>query len=511
VTFVDNGDGTATLSGTPAAGTQATYPITITATNGVAPDATQSFSLVVNPAPAAPAITSAATTTFTVGAAGTFTVTTTGNPTAAISESGALPGGVTFVDNGNGTATLSGTPAAGTQGTYPITITASNGVAPNATQSFSLVVNAVTAAPAITSANSADFAEASVGSFTVTATGIPTPTLTEAGTLPTNVTFVDNHNGTATLSGTPPVGTAGVYTITITAHNGVLPDAVQTFTLTVSAAVIQSTGFGYLAGVPGDGTAQTFVHNLYRELLGREPDAGGDAFWVAYVQQHDTAAGHQAVIQDFLNSPEYKAHYVTTLYQVFLGRSPDAGGLQFWTDKLGNPGTPGGHNGSADEKFVLAAIVGSDEFYLDAGGTPQGFVNALYQDLLGRAADAGGSAFWTAQVQARPTDRDGIVRDFLSEPETEHKLLDSFYPAPGGTASNPLPPPGSCVTACSYDLAVITGDGWENLFLQGPFDSQPQGNDQFFAALAGGAAWDDIQLELLFTDQFYTNGNRPVT
>ena len=57
MTFVDNGDGTATLAGTPAAGTGGTYPLTITAANGVLPDATQSFTLTVDQAPA---ITSAA-------------------------------------------------------------------------------------------------------------------------------------------------------------------------------------------------------------------------------------------------------------------------------------------------------------------------------------------------------------------------------------------------------------------------------------------------------------------
>ncbi len=49
VTFVDNRDGTATLAGTPAAGTADTYPLTITAANGTTPDATQSFTLTVPP------------------------------------------------------------------------------------------------------------------------------------------------------------------------------------------------------------------------------------------------------------------------------------------------------------------------------------------------------------------------------------------------------------------------------------------------------------------------------
>ena len=90
----------------------------------------------------APAITSANTATFTVGSAGSFTVTTTGVPSVtSITRSGALPAGVTFVDNGHGTATLAGTPAAGTGGTYPLTITASNGIAPDAVQPFTLTVS----------------------------------------------------------------------------------------------------------------------------------------------------------------------------------------------------------------------------------------------------------------------------------------------------------------------------------------------------------------------------------
>ena len=92
------------------------------------------------PATQAPTITSAPAATFVVGTAGRFTVTTIGSPTPAITESGALPSGVTFTVNGNGTATLAGTPAAASNGTYPLTFTAANGVVPNATQNFTLTV-----------------------------------------------------------------------------------------------------------------------------------------------------------------------------------------------------------------------------------------------------------------------------------------------------------------------------------------------------------------------------------
>ena len=87
-----------------------------------------------------PVITSSDQASFTTGSSGTFTVTSTGSPTAFVSESGALPNGVSFVDNGDGTATLSGTPATGSAVSYPIGITAGNGVSPDATQSFTLTV-----------------------------------------------------------------------------------------------------------------------------------------------------------------------------------------------------------------------------------------------------------------------------------------------------------------------------------------------------------------------------------
>jgi hypothetical protein len=232
VTFTDNHDGTATLAGTPAAGTGGTYAFTITASNGINPTATQSFTLTVGQAPA---ITSAASTTLTVGTSGNFTVTTTGFPVDTISDGSAtLPGGVTFTDNHNGTATLTGTPATGSGGVYDFTITANNGVSPVGSQGFTLTVDQ---APAITSADATGFTVGAPGSFTVATTGFPVDAISDGGaTLPSGVHFIDNHDGTATLSGTGAPGTVGTYPFTITASNGVTPAATQSFTLTVGQA-----------------------------------------------------------------------------------------------------------------------------------------------------------------------------------------------------------------------------------------------------------------------------------
>ena len=236
VTFTDNGNGTATLAGTPATGTGGTYPFTIGASNGISPNATQSFTLTVDEAPS---ITSGDSATFSEGNAGSSTITTAGYPTAALSENGALPSGVTFIDNGDGTATLAGTPAAGSRGSYQITINATNGVSPDASQTFTLTVNA---APAITSDSTTTFNENSAGTFTVVSNGAPTAALSENGALPSGVTFTDNGDGTAILAGTPATGSQGTYPITITASNGVSPDATQDFALVVDGPPTITSG-----------------------------------------------------------------------------------------------------------------------------------------------------------------------------------------------------------------------------------------------------------------------------
>lgn len=204
-----------------------------------------------------PAITSGSGTTFIEGTSGSFTVVSTGSPTSSMSETGSLPSGVTFTDNGDGTATLSGTPASGSAGVYPITITASNGVPPDATQSFTLIVDA---APAFTSANSTTLTTCSAGSFTITTTSYPVASLSESGMLPPGVTFFDNGNGTATLSGIPSV--SGSYPITLTATNGVSPDAVQNFTLIVNGGPACPTVTSLTSNTsgPGGGGTNVVVH-----------------------------------------------------------------------------------------------------------------------------------------------------------------------------------------------------------------------------------------------------------
>ena len=182
---------------------------------------------------AAPSFSGGTTAYFTVGTSGTsFGISTTGYPVATFSH-GALPSGLQFTDNGNGTATISGTPNPGSGGVYTVQVTATNSVG-SPSETITIYVDQ---APTITSPSSTTFASGSLGSFTVT-TGqgsYPVPSLTQSLTLPSWLTFHDNGDGTAFITGTPPPSGATSVPLTITAANGIGSNAVQNFTLYISA------------------------------------------------------------------------------------------------------------------------------------------------------------------------------------------------------------------------------------------------------------------------------------
>ena len=203
------------ISGTPLV--TGTYTIDVNANNGVG-SVTQEFTLSV--APAAPRFTSLNHATFTVGVTGSFTVTATGYPHPKFSSS-TLPSGLTLVSHNNNTATLSGSPAAGTGALHVVVLTAKS-TSGTARQSLNLYVDQ---APKFISGATISGPVGTVFSFTIKTTGYPPPTITSTP-LPAGVTLTDHTNGTATLDGTY---LAATQTITFTAANGTAPNATQVF------------------------------------------------------------------------------------------------------------------------------------------------------------------------------------------------------------------------------------------------------------------------------------------
>jgi hypothetical protein len=140
--------------------------------------------------------------------------------------------------------------------------------------------------PLFTSQNNATFKLNGHSAFTVNTGGFPIPSITESGTLPNGVNFVDNGNGTGNLSGIATQ--SGTFPITFTASNGIGSPAVQDFTLTVAGPIISlnptSINFGrVLQGttatqtvmVTNTGTTNLNILNLAFKV---GPGESGDTF-----------------------------------------------------------------------------------------------------------------------------------------------------------------------------------------------------------------------------------------
>jgi hypothetical protein len=165
------------------------------------------------------------------GSCGSGTITATAGSSTISLSGGTLGAGGSCNFSVNVTATATGT-INDTTGN----ITSNEGGTGGTSNTASLTVNSgSSSSPTINSNNSDNFFVAVPETFTVSANGNPTPSLSVTGALPTGVTFTDNGNGTGSLQGTPASGTAGNYTPTFTASNGVGSNATQSFSLTVTS------------------------------------------------------------------------------------------------------------------------------------------------------------------------------------------------------------------------------------------------------------------------------------
>jgi hypothetical protein len=93
--------------------------------------------------------------------------------------------------------------------------------------------------------------------------------------------------------------------------------------------------------------------------------------------------------------------FVTSLYLNLLNRAPDAGGLAFYVGEINN---------GVSNQTVASQIWGSPEH--------RGIeVDFFYQTLLHRSADAGGRAFWVNELLSGAQNEQGVIIGFLFSPE----------------------------------------------------------------------------------------------
>ncbi|HVC97871.1 MAG TPA: DUF4214 domain-containing protein, partial [Pirellulales bacterium] len=192
--------------------------------------------------------------------------------------------------------------------------------------------------------------------------------------------------------------------------------------------------------------------------LHRAADQGGLTYWTAKLDAGESHSQLAYEIVQLALPREEQRDKVQALYETYLLRAPDPGGLQAWTAFL--------YDGGTDEE--LAQILVSSPEYLQSrgGGTNDGFLDALYQDALGRAVDAPGRAYFDAAM-ARGATPASVAAIIFGSDEYRRDLVSDWY----------------------------------QQFLDRPAD--PQGLEAFVGQLADGARDEQIIADMVASDEYF--------
>jgi hypothetical protein len=141
------------------------------------------------------------------------------------------------------------------------------------------------------------------------------------------------------------------------------------------------------------GTASAFMSHLFEDLLNRAPTATDLAMDAGLMKEIQTgsAAARLAIAENVVSGAEFRADEVTSFFANYIHPTCKELVAQECTSTLGTPtaaqlsaALTALSNGSTEEN-IIAAILGSDQFYVDQGSTQMGLINGVYQDLFGRA------------------------------------------------------------------------------------------------------------------------------
>lgn len=125
-----------------------------------------------------------------------------------------------------------------------------------------------------------------------------------------------------------------------------------------------------------------------------------------YVYDLELSADQDAMVDD-LARPQL-SDQIGRLYQAVFNRQPDAAGLSHWLGLRASGWTM---------ERIAAEFTAADEFQDRYGSLgDQQFIQLLYQNVMGRSADAGGQAFWLDQLAAGMT-RQELVLSFSESAE----------------------------------------------------------------------------------------------
>lgn len=158
-----------------------------------------------------------------------------------------------------------------------------------------------------------------------------------------------------------------------------------------------------------------FLAMVYQDVLHRGVDPSGHAYWLGLLAGGTSRADVSFAI---VNSVEHRTDIIEGFYTSLLNRSADAQAIAQCLQMFAAGWTA---------SQIKCVIYGSQEYFQTrGGGTNSGFINALYQDELHRAADSQAQTA-IGQALAAGQSRTYIATLVVGSPEAEIDRVNKYF------------------------------------------------------------------------------------
>lgn len=164
-----------------------------------------------------------------------------------------------------------------------------------------------------------------------------------------------------------------------------------------------------------------FVNQQYLDFFDRPADGAGLNYWAQQLAAAEVT--RPQIIESFMNSAEFSSRVapLTRLYSAYFQRIPDYAGLTYWLGRM----HPAGAAQGLSLAEVSAAFAASPEFTHTYGPlNDTAFVERVYRNVLARAPDAAGRAYWVDRL-AQGLSRGDVMVSFSESAENLQATLPS--------------------------------------------------------------------------------------
>lgn len=168
----------------------------------------------------------------------------------------------------------------------------------------------------------------------------------------------------------------------------------------------------------GQAHAAAVVAKTYREVVGREPDAAGAAAWTSALLNGDLLPSElpgkfSATEEGQVRVGEAANQTVAEVYRAELGREPSADDLAFWATKVAS--------GELSREQLVAQVRSSKEYLDRAGEAANQTVAEVYRTVLGREPSAEDLAYWAPRLVSGELDRAQLTAQVENSEEARQR------------------------------------------------------------------------------------------